>query len=281
MSDASLKLRYTILDDGKAIQCHRCGAVSHHSDDVRARYCGACQRFHDAAQLPLPKLAGEIAESIAMVARTDICQGGEVTPAIMLMNTTKALMRHPVMCMEGPEERDRMAQEARLLADEIDADLAIVVSEAWAQPVANRAAMAALRAQYGDSIANMPDRQEILLLTVETAEHYWMGRAPITGAGLDRRCGEVQYEQSDNEPGRFTNFLCSAADKAALAATLAKARAALDAIGVDPDTQVRYEGARRRLIDILRRTLVKNDQYDVDDALLPATARHLAALVRR
>jgi hypothetical protein len=38
---------YRLVDDGRAIECLRCGMVSYHPEDVRQRYCGHCHRFHD------------------------------------------------------------------------------------------------------------------------------------------------------------------------------------------------------------------------------------------
>lgn len=34
-----------LVDDGKAIECLRCGMISSHPEDVRYRYCGKCHRF--------------------------------------------------------------------------------------------------------------------------------------------------------------------------------------------------------------------------------------------
>lgn len=278
--DAATKLRYTILDDGTAIKCHRCHQVSHNIDDVRQLYCGACQRFHEDEDLPLPEAAKGIAEAIAMVARTEVGQGREVAPAIFVLRLADGTMRHPTMRMGEPEERDRMAQETRLIADDMNADVVILLSEAWTRKATSPEEMAAMRAKYGDSIADMPDRQDILLLSVETAGHYWCGRAPITGRGLDRRCGEVVYELADDEQGRFTHFLATPAEQAARDATLAKVRAMLDTKGVNPDTLVDHDGAKRRLIDICRRVLVRHGQSEVDEARLPAAAGYLASLVQ-
>lgn len=38
---------YTLLSDGKAIHCSRCGRISHNPKDVAERYCGHCHVFHD------------------------------------------------------------------------------------------------------------------------------------------------------------------------------------------------------------------------------------------
>jgi ribosomal protein L37E len=40
-------MSYTISPDGKAITCHRCGLTSHNLHDVRHRYCGRCNIYHD------------------------------------------------------------------------------------------------------------------------------------------------------------------------------------------------------------------------------------------
>jgi hypothetical protein len=278
MTDTTITPRYTILDDGTAIKCHYCNLVSHNIDDVRQRYCGNCMRFHEDEPLPIPPHIKAIAENIAMTARTEICQGRELAPQIFVLNTAKGLMTSPTMRMGAPEERERMAQETRLLADDMDADIVILLSEAWAQAVGSPAKMAALRAQYGGRIANMPDRQEILLLTVETVDHYWQGKAQITGTGLDRRCGDVRYVLGDDEHGRFTHFLASPADKAQLATTLANVRAILDAKGVNPDAKVNYDGTKRGRLDILRSLMIKNGQFGTTDLRLQLVAGFLASL---
>lgn len=49
--DPALGVRYRLLDDGKAIECLRCGMISGHPEDVRHHYCGRCHRFHDDEDL--------------------------------------------------------------------------------------------------------------------------------------------------------------------------------------------------------------------------------------
>lgn len=36
---------YQIIENGKAIQCFHCGAISHSRTDVAMRYCGRCHKF--------------------------------------------------------------------------------------------------------------------------------------------------------------------------------------------------------------------------------------------
>jgi ribosomal protein L37E len=42
-------MSYTISPDGKAITCGQCGLTSHNLHDVRHRYCGKCNIYHDDA----------------------------------------------------------------------------------------------------------------------------------------------------------------------------------------------------------------------------------------
>jgi hypothetical protein len=45
--DPALGARYRLVDEGRAIECLRCGMISYHPEDVRNLYCGYCHRFHD------------------------------------------------------------------------------------------------------------------------------------------------------------------------------------------------------------------------------------------
>lgn len=40
---------FEILADGRAIHCLACGYTSWNLNDVRARYCGHCHRWHDTS----------------------------------------------------------------------------------------------------------------------------------------------------------------------------------------------------------------------------------------
>jgi hypothetical protein len=42
------------VDPPGAFTCPVCGAVSHHADDVRYGYCGACHAFTGAPEAPAP-----------------------------------------------------------------------------------------------------------------------------------------------------------------------------------------------------------------------------------
>jgi hypothetical protein len=273
--------RYTILDEGMAIRCHACNQVSHDINDVRQLYCGQCQRFHEGNNDPtMPAELRLIADGMAMEARATIAQGREVQPQIIVLRVADKAFWEADMNMGTPAERDAMAQEVRQMADEHNADAVILLSEAWTL-AGTGARRASLREQYGGNLANVPGRQEVLLLTVESGGHHWQGMALISGSGLARRCGEVRYKWMDAEKssGRFTHFLTTDAEKAQMASVLAKIGAAWRANGIDPEATVEHEEGRR-LIEAARRMMVRHRHFDMDEARLAEAAALLATVLR-
>jgi hypothetical protein len=62
------ELFYELLEDGKAIRCLLCGLVSHSAIDVRERYCGFCDRFHeDRAGEVVPRAELWIAQAVRIM----------------------------------------------------------------------------------------------------------------------------------------------------------------------------------------------------------------------
>ena len=49
-------LTFEILDNGKAIKCRICGAVSHNTEDIERHYCGWCHVHHDDLWPPARKM---------------------------------------------------------------------------------------------------------------------------------------------------------------------------------------------------------------------------------
>jgi hypothetical protein len=45
-------MTYEIVEEGQAIKCLVCGLTSWHPQDVEYRFCGKCDRFHDAPSAP-------------------------------------------------------------------------------------------------------------------------------------------------------------------------------------------------------------------------------------
>jgi hypothetical protein len=78
--------RYTIVEDGQAIKCHTCGLTSYHPEDVRHRFCGKCNVFHEDEELferlekvdaesrpvPLDQIPGLLESARELLARTPV-----------------------------------------------------------------------------------------------------------------------------------------------------------------------------------------------------------------
>lgn len=45
------EISYTVAEDGSSITFRPCGITSCHPEDVRQRYCAACNRFMDLVEL--------------------------------------------------------------------------------------------------------------------------------------------------------------------------------------------------------------------------------------
>lgn len=43
----AIRPTFTLLDNGQAIKCFKCGLTSYNINDVRNLYCGKCKEFHD------------------------------------------------------------------------------------------------------------------------------------------------------------------------------------------------------------------------------------------
>lgn len=285
MTDAAREDRYTILD-GPAIHCHTCDQVSHDINDVRQRYCGRCQCFHEGQHDPvMPAELRLIADSMVMEARATIARGREVPPEIIVLRLADKEYWQAEVNMGTPEERDIMAQEVRLLADEHKADAVLLLSEAWTLAASDES-RAALHAQYGGSLANVPGRHEMLMLSVEAAGgQHWKGLAPISGSGLARRCGEMRYKwmSHDQSIGRFAHFLLSQAEQEQMAAVLAKIADAWRAEGIDPEAMMELgDGIEYRLIDLARRMMVKHRtfSFDIDESRLAFAAAIMAPMLK-
>lgn len=45
--EKKLNPQYIISGDGKSINCLTCGMESYHPNDVKYKYCGNCNKFHE------------------------------------------------------------------------------------------------------------------------------------------------------------------------------------------------------------------------------------------
>lgn len=205
---------------------------------------------------PPARLRG-VADALAMSAAEAICQGKEAMPVIALVRFQPEAVDLLEVEMGDAEQREQLARDVRSAAHAFGADGVILLSEVWAAPQRTHD----VPYQFGE-IPTLPDREERLMVTLETVDGHWTGLAPITGAGLDRRVGELAFRPDRASGGRFTNLLSTPAQAAARADALVRLAAALRAAGLDPDG----EGSDVKPLEHLHRVLVQNPAVEVDEA---------------
>lgn len=258
MSESPTPPAYTVLDDGAAIRCHSCDRVSHNAADVGARYCAHCKVFHDDP-LVIPADVRAIVDQIMLDARALIANGGSVEPELILVRRTDGACWPRRMNLADPASRKAMIEATRLQADEHDADLVLLVSEAYLKPPGCTEEIAALCERYG-AIDNIPGIKIGLLITIETPHNYWMGMSKISGHGASRRCAEMVYHTDFvARGGTYVRFLATPAERAERAVTLATVAQLMVDKDLNPNRLADDElGVERPLLDMLRRTMVRN-----------------------
>lgn len=212
-----------------------------------------------------PVLLREIADALVMSAAETICRGQEATPVVALLRASEQPPYGQTRLLEielGADEaqRERLARALRRAAHEFGATGTVLLSEVWGAPEHRRGE----RYQFGE-IPALPDRVERLMVMLGTAEGHWMGLAPITGTGLDRRCGALVY-RFDEGRGRFANLIATPAQVAARNDALARFEAALRAAGLDPELATDGVKPLQHLHDVL----VQNPAVTVDASKIAA-----------
>lgn len=261
---------YTLLEGGRAIQCNQCEMVSHNMGDIQERYCGNCNRFHDdgtGEAIPEDVLAS--IQAMSMDISAEIATGREVVPKVTVIRRRDKQVWPMIVDMGDNTERDAMAETIRLFADEKGADCVVLFSEAWGMPDVPMAEAEALMEQYG-AVSKMPNRVEILLITVETPTHFWMSKEPITGSGANRRVGPPLFTLGEKGSGRFTQFLSTPAQKAARASFLDELDKRIASVGLDPATVISHPEGEFTVRQLVQRVLVKHPDAPLDKARMDA-----------
>jgi hypothetical protein len=106
------------------------------------------------------------------------------------------------------KHKDQSAKLVTELCKQIRADYVIMISEVWALsgkvPNEEMERIAATR----ESIAEHPDREDIVMISLETYQGYWLGRSPIKSLGGKKRgFDDIQFEMAKEIEGRFASFL--------------------------------------------------------------------------
>jgi hypothetical protein len=151
----------------------------------------------------LPSEIAPLVDTILASSRAQMTEGAVDAVVYVINSATGAKV--PVQ-MHVPMEvsKDIAASMVGWTVKNLKADVTIMVTEAYTLSVQDANRYDQIVEQYG-SIGEYPGTMDILMLEVQTADGWWMGRAPIEAKGKARRCGALTLLKGDAR--RSVNFL--------------------------------------------------------------------------
>jgi hypothetical protein len=153
----------------------------------------------------IPEECRHEVEVIVSVVREYLLEGESL--AAMAFMGRFGLPPFPVpMDMKHKDQSTKLVTE---LCKHAKADYVIMVAEAWALDHTKVPKEEFMRiANTHESIANHPDRMDIVMFSLETHKGFWFGQSPIKSLdGKKRGFDDIQFEMKKELEGRFTSFL--------------------------------------------------------------------------
>lgn len=146
-------------------------------------------------------------EVIISMAREFLSEGRELQAFVFLGKPSCSLLPCP-MNMSSGSAKDMSAAMVRELAKVLRAEYAIMISEAWALDHTKTSMEEAKRiASSGRSIANHPDCTDVVMITLETLEGFWIAQTTIKPTGKGRGFDDPCFNFMAGREGRFASFL--------------------------------------------------------------------------
>lgn len=210
----------------------------------------------DATRFP-PEVS-DIIDMVIMSFREQMALGKEPGPHYYVLNYTTKVYKGGSTDM-GENEGERIALAAKILgeAEALDADAALLISEVWTPP--DGLTPDEVRAMYDkyEAVSNMPGRREMLMVNLHTHDGVVMGLAPITGKGLDRRCGDFEMAKdprpaSERNGEIFGNLLHSRVEVALRKEVLDDFSRKMTAANLDPHTLIGEKSSYQTLSEKLK-----------------------------
>jgi hypothetical protein len=144
-------------------------------------------------------------EMVISVARGFLSEGDELQAMAFLGKLGAGIV--PIPMHMG--HKDQSAAMIREICKVTRPDCVMMISEAWALDQTNVPVEEVERiANSGGSIADHPNRQDVVMLVVETREGLWLGQGQIKSlGGKARGFDDLQFEMKGKVQGRFSSFL--------------------------------------------------------------------------
>lgn len=146
-------------------------------------------------------------EFIISTARGFMAEGKELQAFVFLGKAGAPLLPCPMNMKDG-QTKDISAMVVREIAREGKAEFAIMISEAWGLDH-TKVSMEEIKEYYEShgGISEHPNRIDVVMITLEAPEGFWIAQAPIKSSGEAREFGDPDFAFMTRAEGRFACFL--------------------------------------------------------------------------
>lgn len=164
----------------------------------------------------IPEPMRPVMSSIIEASRATLAAGGGLTPSILVGNCFTTAIRRIKIDPSSPHGKAMAVEAAKEAAEEIEADFAITMVEAWHLSKEDKARKSEIVAAYG-SLAAYPGRIEVVYFVLETHDG-----VVATTATIDRTAATTRtmrppkpFERSSVVGGGLVSVLSQARTKSA------------------------------------------------------------------
>lgn len=132
----------------------------------------------------------------------------QLLPVAFLINLKKNKIDVVAANFADDAAKDFFAETVRQRASRFEAEAICFASEAWSLPekYSTKEHMDRIYRVYG-SLSNFPEREEIVMLSLQTHDGLWMATSRISTAKKGRKATGFKWMKSDGSDGRFTKLL--------------------------------------------------------------------------
>lgn len=154
----------------------------------------------------IPEACQNTIDALTSVIREQVMEGKPIPPCVFFGKKDKPTIPLPIDCSSN-SAKDASALMIRMFAKNAQPDFIIHVSEAWmVTHLKSMEEVKKYKEQYPD-LEQAPDREEVVMLSLETKMGRWLGCSPIKVVDGKRTFDDFKMEMSGRFEGRFTGFM--------------------------------------------------------------------------
>lgn len=220
-------------------------------------------------QQPPAEYAGVISNVLDKV-RHNLKVHDQLLSVAFLINLEQGKIELVAGEFDGEDAKDYFSETVRQRASRMQAEAICFVSEAWTLPekYSTQEDIERIRKVYG-SISEFPEREEIIMVSLETHDGMWMARSGIAPAKKGRKPTGFSWLKADGMTGRFAHLLPPRyASPQQVSTFLQLARYKMVAVGLNPDMVMEEHSLISLLEKHVRNAPASRLTEEVIDALI-------------